>query len=73
MDRHEALASLRLEAKLDAQRDDEGEPVFIGLCRDLGSPHCNQDDPTKCDNCFRFWHDDPRTDEELLADMDRKH
>lgn len=71
MDRLEALASLRLEARLEVQRDEDGEPCFIGVCRDLNLPKCKSGDPTDCENCYRFWSDDPRTDAEVLAAMDR--
>lgn len=73
MDRLEALASLRLSARLDVQHDEDGEPCFIGVCRDFGGPpFCNHENPSECDNCFRFWSDDPRTDEEILKAIDRK-
>lgn len=73
MDRLQALASLRLGAKREAIHDDDGEPIYIGVCRDLGKGFCNYDEPSECEHCYRFWHDDPRTDQEILAAIDRKH
>lgn len=72
MDRQEALASLRLSAKRDALHDEDDEPVYIGICRDIGGSFCNTEEPAKCENCFRFWHDDPRSNAEILAAIERK-
>ena len=49
---------------------DPDAPHKRALC--YGPPRCTKpQDAPPCDGCYIFWSDDPRTEEELRADMAR--
>lgn len=62
----ENLDEVRQRVRIVNQHDDE--PALITICR--FPDECGED---PCEDCFRFWHDDPRSSAELSATMKRRN
>lgn len=59
------LENLRRRVKQKHQWDEDDEPIAqITICR--FPTHCGEG---PCDNCFKFFEDDPRSTEQLEACM----